>query len=110
MSTLARETSARGLAFTLAALLVLAGLSLALHYANLGSLGFLAAFGIATVKVVLVAVFFMEILLEKGSARIAFVTGFVLLALLISLTIADVLTRAVPPLQNPPGTAPRTFG
>ncbi len=110
MSVGTQETSARGLAFTLAALLGLAGLSLVLRYAHLGSFGFLAAFGIAAIKAVLVAVFFMEIMTEKGSARIAFATGLALLALLISLTIADVLTRAVPPVQNPPGTAPRAFG
>jgi cytochrome c oxidase subunit 4 len=104
------ETSGRGLFLTLMALLVLAGFSLGMRFAHLGALGFGVALGVAAIKAALVAVFFMEILTERASVRFAFVTCLSLLALLLTLTVADVLTRSVPPLDNPPGTAHRAEG
>jgi cytochrome c oxidase subunit 4 len=104
------ETSARGLLLTLLALLVLAGFSLAMRFAHLGALGFGVGLGVAVLKAALVAVFFMEILTERPSARLAFATCLSLLALLLALVVADILTRAVPPLDNPPGTAHRAEG
>jgi cytochrome c oxidase subunit IV len=112
MSALAatRETSARRLLLTLIALLLLAGLSLALRFAHLGGWGYAAGLGIAAIKAALVAVFFMEILVERAIVRLAFVTCLVLLALLLALVLADVVTRAVPPLEDPSGTEPRVRG
>ena len=52
----------------------------------------------------------MEILAEKPSVRLAFVTCLSLLALLLVFVVADVVTRASPPLQSPAGTAPRDHG
>jgi cytochrome c oxidase subunit 4 len=109
-STAARETSARGLLLTLVALLLLAGLSLALRFAHLGGWGYAVGLGIAVVKAALVGVFFMEILVEKAAVRLAFATCVVLLALLLALVLADVVTRAGPPLEDPPGTEPRVRG
>jgi cytochrome c oxidase subunit 4 len=103
-------TSPRGLFLTLLALLVLAGFSLAMRFAHLGAFGFAVGLGVAAIKAALVAVFFMEILSERATVRFAFVTCLSLFALLVMLTVADVLTRAVPPLDNPPGTAPRAAG
>jgi caa(3)-type oxidase subunit IV len=105
-----RETSARGLFFTLIALLALAGFSLAMRFAHLGEAGYLVGLGIAAVKAVLVVVFFMEILLERATVRFAFVTCLLLLAVFLALVVADVVTRASPPLENPAGTAPRDHG
>jgi cytochrome c oxidase subunit 4 len=102
--------SPRALTYTLIALLVLAGLSLALRFAHLGGFSFLAALVIAVVKAVLVAVVFMEFLHEKPTVRFAFATGLSLFALLVVLLVADVLTRAIPPLSNPPGTGQRYHG
>lgn len=102
--------SPRALTVTLAILLLLAGLSLVLRFAHLGSYSFLAALVIAVVKAVLVAFVFMELWHEKPSARFAFVTGLSLFALLLALVVADILTRTVPPLSNPPGTAQRYHG
>ena len=102
------ETSARGLVFTLLSLLALAGASLGLRYAHLGGLGFAAALGIAAIKAVLVALFFMEIGGERPSVRFAFAAGLGLLALMLSLILADIVTRA--PAENPPGTAQRYHG
>jgi cytochrome c oxidase subunit 4 len=106
----AKEPSARALTATLVALLLLAGISLALRFAHLGSFGFLAALLIAVVKAVLVAIVFMELWHEKPSARLAFAAGLSLFALLLALVVADVLTRTIPPLSNPPGTAQRVHG
>ena len=102
--------SPRALTLTLVALLVLAGLSLVLRFAHLGSYGFLAALVIAVVKAVLVALVFMELWQEKPSARFAFAAGLSLFALLLALVVADILTRTIPPLSNPPGTAQRVHG
>jgi cytochrome c oxidase subunit 4 len=105
-----RETSARGLAYTLLALLLLAALSLALRFAQLGSFSFPVALGIAVLKALLVAIFFMELLTERATVRFAFVTGLALFALMLTLVIADVLTRSPPVLTAPPGTAQRYRG
>jgi cytochrome c oxidase subunit 4 len=102
--------SARGLALTLLALLALAGVSLALRYAHLGAFGVPVALLIAGMKVGLVAVFFMEVLTEKTSVRVAVSAGVVLVLLMLALIAADILTRTAAPLGNPPGTAPRTYG
>jgi cytochrome c oxidase subunit 4 len=102
--------SSRALLFNLLALLALAGLSLALRFAHLGNLGMPVAMGIAVAKAVLVGLVFMELAFEKASIRFAFAAGLIMIAVLLSLMIADVMTRAVPPLQDPPGTQPRDFG
>jgi cytochrome c oxidase subunit 4 len=104
-----RETSARGLLGTLVALLVLAGASLALRFAHLGDFGFAVALGIAFVKALLVVIFFMEVLTEKVTSRLAFVAGITLVAVFVALVVADVLTRSPSPL-DPPGTEPRYRG
>ncbi len=111
-STKAAETrpSARALTLNLLALLLLAGLSLVLRFAHLGSFSFLAALLIAVIKAVLVAIFFMELFHEKVTTRIAFAAALSLFALMLVLVIADVLTRAIPPFQSPPGTAQRYHG
>jgi len=109
-TTGAKETSAVSLASTLVALLALAGLSLALRYAHLGAFGLPVAMIIAAAKAVLVAVFFMEILVERVTVRLAMSTGIVLVGILLALIAADILTRETPPLSNPPGTEPRDRG
>jgi cytochrome c oxidase subunit 4 len=105
-----RRPSVRALTYNVGALLLLAGLSLLLRFAHLGSFGFVAALVIAVVKAALVAVIFMELWHEKPTVRFAFAAGLTLFALLLTLVVADVVTRAIPPLQNPPGTAPRHYG
>jgi hypothetical protein len=53
---------------------------------------------------------FMELAFERPSIRIAFAAGLVMIAIMMALMIGDVVTRAVPPLENPPGMQPRTSG
>lgn len=105
-----KETSALGLALTLVGLLALAALSLALRYAHLGAFGLPVALLIAVAKAALVAVFFMEILLERVTVRLAMGTGLMLLGILLALIAADVFTRETPPLTDPPGTEARDHG
>jgi cytochrome c oxidase subunit 4 len=105
-----QDTSARRLFLTLLALLALAGFSLAMRFAHLGNAGYLVGLGLAVVKASLVAVFFMEILVEKATVRLACAACLSIVALLLALVLADVLTRSSPPLQSPPGTAQRDHG
>jgi cytochrome c oxidase subunit IV len=104
------SVSDRGLFVTWAALMLLAGLSLGLRFAHLGGYGYAAALGIAGIKAAIVALIFMELTHEKTTVRFAFLAGLTLLAVLLTFMIADVLTRTVPPLENPPGTEPRYRG
>lgn len=88
------EISSRAIHVTWLALMVLAATSLALRFAHLGALGLVVALGIATAKASLVALFFMELAIEKATVRFAFLAGLALLAVLLSLMLADVVTRA----------------
>jgi cytochrome c oxidase subunit IV len=102
--------SARGLFVTWLALMLLAGLSLFFRFQYMGAWGMPVALGIAAAKAILVVLVFMELAFEKPSVRLAFAAGALMVALMLTLMVADVVTRAVPPLQNPPGTSPRDFG
>jgi cytochrome c oxidase subunit 4 len=102
--------SARGLFLSWLVLMALAGLSLSLRFAHLGSFGMVAALGIAAVKAILVGLVFMELALERPSIRFAFAAGLVMVALMLALMIGDVVTRATPPLENPAGMQPRAYG
>ena len=110
MSANTEGASARGLFLTWAALMGLAAVSLALRFAHLGRLGMVAALGIAAVKAVLVGLVFMELAFERASIRIAFAAGLFMIAIMLALMVGDVVTRAVPPLENPPGTEQRSYG
>jgi cytochrome c oxidase subunit 4 len=59
------------------------------------------ALTIAITKSLLVILFFMHLWEQKGANRIVIATSFVFVALLISLTVADVATRF--PLATPAG-------
>lgn len=80
------------------ALLALWALSFGLSYVSLGGASLVVALAIAVVKAGLVLVFFMELLAESLSMKLAIVSAGVLLALLIGLMLADIGTRAAPPL------------
>ncbi len=71
MSQHGKEASVRPLVYTLGALLLLAGLRLALRFAHLGDFSFPVALGIAVVKTMLVAVFFMELIEERAAVPIS---------------------------------------
>ncbi len=88
----------RSVVLTGIALLALWAASFGLSYVHLGGAALPVALGIAVVKAALVAVFFMELLRESLSMKLAIITAGALLALLIGFMVADITTRATPPL------------
>lgn len=80
------------------ALLALWALSFALSYVHLGSAALPVALGIAAVKAALVVMFFMELLHERFSVKLTLLAAGALLGILIILVVADIGTRATPPL------------
>jgi cytochrome c oxidase subunit 4 len=84
------------------ALLTLTGVSFGVSYVHLGTLNIPVALAIASVKAILVVLIFMELAVEKFSVQVTLVISFVFVALLIGLMVADVVTRAAPPLLSFP--------
>jgi cytochrome c oxidase subunit IV len=75
------------------ALLVLTATTTAVAFVDLGPFNNVAAIGIAAVKATLVVLFFMHM---KGSPRmvpIVFLSGIAWLFILLSITLADYLSR-----------------
>lgn len=87
------------------ALIALWAASFGLSYVSLGDASLVVALAIAAVKAGLVAMFFMELLHESLSMKLAILSAGALLALLIGLMIADIVTRDTAPLL-PFGTPP----
>lgn len=96
-----------------AALLVLAAATTAVAYVDLGAFNGPAALLIASAKTVLVALYFMHVRMSSPITKLFAGTAVFWVAILIVLTLSDVLTRdwmapAAPPL---PGEAiPKTVG
>lgn len=86
---------------TFVALMLLALLSFLLSFAHLGKLAIVVALVIAVVKATLVALFFMELVAEKFTIRIALVAGLAFLFLLTGFMVADIGTRSIPPVSSP---------
>jgi len=85
-----------------AALLALWVASFALSYVPLGGAAIPVALAIALLKAVLVALFFMELLHESLSIKLTIVSAGVLTMTLIAFMVADIMTRAPPPLLVAP--------
>jgi cytochrome c oxidase subunit 4 len=68
---------------------------------HLGTLALPLALTIAVTKSLLVILFFMHLWEQKGANRIVIGTSFVFVALIVTLTVADVATRF--PLSTPAG-------
>lgn len=78
---------------TAIALLVLLAITWGVAYVDLGAFNLIVALGIAIVKALLIALFFMHI---KGSSRLlhlAAIAGLMWLLIMISLTLSDYMTR-----------------
>jgi cytochrome c oxidase subunit 4 len=97
-----KSISARTTLLTFLALLGLTAASYAISYVHLGALNVPVALFIAVVKATLVVSIFMELAVEKFTVKLSLVMGFVFVVLLIGLMVADVATRASPPLLPPP--------
>jgi caa(3)-type oxidase subunit IV len=94
-------TETRRLWVTWIALLLLAGLTFALSFAPLGALSLPVTLAIAAAKGTLVVLLFMELVGTRVSPRLALSCALLLLAILVALVSADVLTRLAAAL--PPG-------
>jgi cytochrome c oxidase subunit 4 len=77
-----------------AALLVLTAITVGVSYIDLGPLNVLVAIGVATIKVSLVALFFMHLLYDKKINLFAFLIGVAFVAVFIILTMFDTMRRA----------------
>jgi cytochrome c oxidase subunit 4 len=75
------------------ALLIGTGLTTWVAYIDLGALNTPIALLIAFVKMTLVILFFMHVKYQTGLTQIAIVTAFFWLAIMITLTLTDELTR-----------------
>ena len=78
-------------------LLVLTGVTTAVAYVNLGPLNVVVMLVIAFFKASLVILYFMHVRFTSRLTQVAAVSGFAWLAILIGLTLSDVLTRAIVP-------------
>jgi cytochrome c oxidase subunit IV len=87
--------------FVFIALLILAGLTTAVSYVDLGVFNVVIAMAIATSKMLLVALFFMHLRYKPGLTRTASVVGLFWLGLLVAFTLADVLSRSWTPQGRP---------
>lgn len=83
----------RTLALNAVVLVGLAGCNLALAYVPLGQWNLLVALSIAGCMDLLLALFFMHLIRERGGVRFAAATAPLFIALLTGLLAADVLTR-----------------
>jgi cytochrome c oxidase subunit 4 len=84
-----------------AALVALTATTYAVSRVNLGAFNLPIALAIATLKASLVVVFFMHLWQHAPANRLVFLTALVFVALLMTLTVADLATRF--PLARPPG-------
>lgn len=88
------RSASTALAAVIGSLLVLTGLSLGASYLHLpGVFGVLVALAIASVKVTLVVLFFMELREHRGGVRFVALTGPAFVATLILVMLAEVWTR-----------------
>ena len=80
------------------ALLCLTALTTGVAFVDLGEeLNTIVALTIAVAKMLLVILFFMHVKYSSGLTKIVIVAGFFFLAILVSLTLADELTRGWSP-------------
>ncbi|WP_373047307.1 cytochrome C oxidase subunit IV family protein [Vulgatibacter sp.] len=86
--------------------LALVGLSWLLAGLDLGAWGTPVALGIAAIKALLIAWYFMELREARTSLRVAALAALLLFVLLVGLSTVDVATREPPP---PAPGEPRGF-
>ena len=87
---------------TFAGLLILTTLTLLLSFAPLGDGAMPTAMAIASVKTVLVALFFMHLVEHRTTSWVAVLVSLLLAGTLIGLSALDVTSRFVA-LAGPPG-------
>jgi cytochrome c oxidase subunit IV len=88
-----QASSVRTYSRCLLALLLLSALALGGAFVHLGAFTLPAALVVAGVKATLVAAYFMHLIDQPPSHRIAAVSGLLLLSILIALAAGDIATR-----------------
>jgi cytochrome c oxidase subunit 4 len=83
------------------ALIVLTGVTTGVAYIDLGVMNTVVALAIATVKMLLVVLFFMHVKYSPGLTRLVIIAGFFWLAILVAFTLSDELTRHWTPESGP---------
>jgi cytochrome c oxidase subunit 4 len=81
-------------------LMLLLGATFVLAHVNLGALGVPVALFIASLKALLVVLYFMELKHSSGLIRAAAVMGIFWLGILITLTMSDYISRNWLPLPG----------
>ena len=89
----ARSLQPRHLVAVAVALLLLLAATAVVAQHDFGPLNVVIALGIAGLKAALVMAFFMELRWSRPVVRLAAAAGFFWLAILIGMTLGDVLTR-----------------
>src|SRR6266566_9457621 len=84
-----------------AALVVLTLATVAVSYVDLGPASVVVALSIAFTKAVLVVLFFMHLRESSGLIWVVAGGGYFWLAILIALTMSDVMTRGWLPVSGP---------
>ena len=84
-----------------ATLLVLTAVTVFVATLNLGPFNPIVALGIATVKALLVLLFFMELRYSTALTKVAVIAAVFFLMLLLGLTLSDYLTRGWSSYINP---------
>ena len=84
-----------------AALVFLTLVTVGVSYVDLGPLSVVVALTIAFTKALLVVVFFMHLRESSGLIWVVAGGGFFCLAILIALTMSDVMTRGWLPVSGP---------
>jgi cytochrome c oxidase subunit IV len=83
-----------------ASLLLLTALTTGVAYIDLGTFNTVAALTIAVAKMLLVVLFFMHMKYTPGIPRIVMVAAIFWLAIMMSITLADELTRGWTPVAH----------
>jgi cytochrome c oxidase subunit IV len=83
------------------ALLFLTGLTTAVAFVDLGSMNTVVALAIAVAKMLLVILFFMHVKYSPSLTRLVVVAAFFWFGILVSLTLADELSRGWTPKAEP---------
>jgi hypothetical protein len=103
-----RDVTLRSTLLAGAGILALWGANWALRSVHLGGGSLVVALVIASVQVILGALFFMELATASASLVLAFLTAIGTFGLLIAFLVSDVATREPEPLP-PPATHPATL-
>ena len=80
-----------------ATLVVLTGVTTAVAFVDLGVMNVVVMLLIAFAKATLVVLYFMHVRFTSRLTQLAAASGFAWLAILIGLTLSDVLTRTIVP-------------